>query len=213
MIQWTAVGCGARLSPPRSTQGLTVRQVIAQDAARRISPCGISGLSQDGFFAKLPPVLNPFLHWVAAGGVWAPWLFLALFLAASFLMLWRLEALSVAGFHGTLLGALILPYCSGLGNIIFAVILGQTGGSGSDVMVNSLVNNLTNFTFVLGVPALIWGINLRPPAGPAKPPAAARGLPACLAAAIVGTRTTRPAWPLLAQLGQRPWPPLRRSAG
>ena len=175
MIQWTAVGCGARLSPPRSTQGLTVRQVIAQDAARRISPCGISGLSQDGFFAKLPPVLNPFLHWVAAGGVWAPWLFLALFLAASFLMLWRLEALSVAGFHGTLLGALILPYCSGLGNIIFAVILGQTGGSGSDVMVNSLVNNLTNFTFVLGVPALIWGINLRPPAGPAKPPAAGQG--------------------------------------
>ena len=144
-------------------------------AARRLAPTwaialrtftlGISVLSANPVYAKLPRVLNPFLHWVAAGGVWAPWLFLALFLAASFLMLWRLEALSVAGFHGTLLGALILPYCSGLGNIIFAVILGQTGGSGADVMVNSYVNNLTNFTFVLGVPALVWGINLRKPAG------------------------------------------------
>ena len=120
-------------------------------------------------------MLNPFLHWVEAGGIWAPWLFLALFLAASFLMLWRLEALSVAGFHGTLLGALILPYCSGLGNIIFAFILGQTGGSGADVMVNSYVNNLTNFTFVLGVPALIWGINLHKPAGKVKEPAAGNG--------------------------------------
>jgi len=30
-------------------------------------------------------VLKPFIHWIEAQGVWAPWLFLALFLAASFL--------------------------------------------------------------------------------------------------------------------------------
>ena len=117
-------------------------------------------------------MLNPFLHWVPAGGIWAPWLFLALFLASSFLLLWRLEALGAAGFHGTLLGALVMPYCTGLGNLIFAFILGHDGGSGADVMVNSLVNNLTNFTVVLGLPALIWGINLRAPktmAAPAAP--------------------------------------------
>jgi len=108
--------------------------------------------------------MYPFLHWVDAGGAWGPWLFLALFFAASFLMLWRLEALAAAGFHGTLLGALVLPYCSGMGNLIFAFILGRNHGNGADVMVNSLVNNLTNFTFVLGVPALIWGINLQKPA-------------------------------------------------
>ena len=108
-------------------------------------------------------VLNPFMPWADGGGSWVPWLFLAVFLAASFLLLWRLEALTAAGFHGTLLGALVMPYCTGLGNLIFAFILGRNGGSGGDVMVNSLVNNLTNFTVVLGLPALIWGVNLESP--------------------------------------------------
>jgi len=86
---------------------------------------------------------------------------LAVFLMASFLLLWRLEVLNAAGFQGTVLGALVMPYCTGLGNLIFAGILGYNGGNGGDVMVNSLVNNLTNFTLVLGLPALIWGMNLR----------------------------------------------------
>jgi cation:H+ antiporter len=97
-------------------------------------------------------------------GVWTPWLFLALFLVASFLMIWRLEAMSAGGFEGTVLGTLVMPYCSGMGNLIFAFILGQTGGSGADVMTNSLVNNVTNMTLVLGLPAIIWGINVLPKA-------------------------------------------------
>ena len=39
---------------------------------------------------KIRRVLNPFIHWIEAQGIWAPWLFLALFLVASFLMIWRL---------------------------------------------------------------------------------------------------------------------------
>ena len=107
-------------------------------------------------------LLNPFIHWIEAKGVFAPWLFLALFLVASLLMIWRLEAMSARGFEGTVLGTLVMPYCSGMGNLIFAFVLGQTSGKGSDVMVNSLVNNVTNMTLVLGVPALVWGMNVVP---------------------------------------------------
>ena len=97
-----------------------------------------------------------------SSGRGTPWLFLALFLVASFLMIWRLEAMSAGGFEGTVLGTLVMPYCSGMGNLIFAFILGQTGGSGADVMTNSLVNNVTNMTLVLGLPAIIWGMNVLP---------------------------------------------------
>lgn len=107
-------------------------------------------------------MLNPFIHWIEAKGVFAPWLFVALFLAGSFLMIWRLEAMSAVGFEGTVLGTLVMPYCSGMGNLIFAFILGQTGGKGEDVMINSLVNNVTNMTLVLGLPAIIWGMNVLP---------------------------------------------------
>ena len=94
--------------------------------------------------------------------MWAPWLFLALFLGASFLMIWRLEAMSANGFEGTVLGTLVMPYCSGMGNLIFAFILGRSGGNGSDVMVNSLVNNITNMTLVLGLPAIFWSMHILP---------------------------------------------------
>ncbi|MDR3460294.1 MAG: sodium:calcium symporter [Verrucomicrobiae bacterium] len=107
-------------------------------------------------------MLNPFIHWVEAKGMWAPWLFVALFLVASLLMIWRLEAMSAAGFEGTVLGTLVMPYCSGMGNLIFAFLLGRHGGNGADVMTNSLVNNVTNMTLVLGLPAIIWGINVVP---------------------------------------------------
>ncbi len=99
---------------------------------------------------------NPFIHWIEAKGACAPWLFLAVFLAASFLMLWRLEVLSAKGFEGTVLGTLVMPYCTGMGNLIFAFILGRNGGSGADVMTNSLVNNITNMTLVLGLPGVFW---------------------------------------------------------
>ncbi len=113
-------------------------------------------------FIRLRCVLNPFIHWIEAKGPYAPWLFLALFLVASLLMIWRLEVLSVKGFEGTVLGTLVMPYCTGMGNLIFAFILGRNGGSGADVMVNSLVNNVTNMTLVLGLPAIFWGMKISP---------------------------------------------------
>ncbi len=106
-------------------------------------------------------MLNPFIHWLETAGAWSPWLFLGLFLAASFLMIWRLEAMSARGFEGTVLGTLVMPYCSGMGNLIFACILGRTGGSGAEVMTNSLVNNVTNLTLILGLPAVIWSVKNR----------------------------------------------------
>lgn len=102
------------------------------------------------------------VHAIEAKGDYTPWLFLALFVAASFLMIWRLEALSTNGFEGTVLGTLVMPYCSGLGNLIFAFILGRSGGNGADVMTNSIVNNVTNMTLVLGLPAILWGIRVLP---------------------------------------------------
>jgi cation:H+ antiporter len=107
-------------------------------------------------------VLNPFIHWIEAKGPYAPWLFLALFIAASFLMIWRLEVLSASGFEGTVLGTLVMPYCTGMGNLIFAFIIGRRGGDGGDVLINSLVNNVTNMTIVLGLPAIFWGIRILP---------------------------------------------------
>jgi cation:H+ antiporter len=111
-------------------------------------------------------VLQPFIHWIEAQGVYAPWLFLALFIVASLLMIWRLEAMSAGGFEGTVLGTLVMPYCSGMGNLIFAFILGRNGGSGADVMTNSLVNNVTNLTLVLGLPAIFWSLSVLPPKKP-----------------------------------------------
>jgi cation:H+ antiporter len=106
--------------------------------------------------------LHPLVTRIESTGAWAPWLFLALFVAASFLMIWRLEAMSDSGFEGTVLGTLVMPYCSGMGNLIFAFILGRNGGSGADVITNSLVNNVTNMTLLIGLPALLWGMNVLP---------------------------------------------------
>src|SRR5690242_6321625 len=77
-------------------------------------------------------------------------------------MIWRLEAMSAGGFEGTVLGTLVMPYCSGMGNLIFAFILGRSGGSGAEVMINSLVNNVTNMTLILGLPAIFWSIRVLP---------------------------------------------------
>ncbi|HEX4350147.1 MAG TPA: sodium:calcium symporter [Verrucomicrobiae bacterium] len=111
---------------------------------------------------------NPFIHWIEAKGPWAPWLFVAMFVVASFVMIWRLEALSARGFEGTVLGTLVMPYCSGMGNLIYAFVLGRDGGSGADVMANNLVNNVTDMTLVLGLPTIIWGIRLMPAKSKAK---------------------------------------------
>jgi cation:H+ antiporter len=93
----------------------------------------------------------------------SPWLMVALFLAGSLLLLWRLEALAGGGMEGTVLGTLVMPYCSGIGNLIFAFLLGRQGGNGGEVMTNCLVNNVTNMTLLIGLPAVIWGMNLAAP--------------------------------------------------
>ncbi len=88
----------------------------------------------------------------------------AIFLAASLLMIWRLEHLTQSGMEGTVLGALVMPYCSGLGNIIFVLEVVRHGLPGQEVMTNCLVNNLTNMTLCIGLPALIWGAAVLPAA-------------------------------------------------
>jgi cation:H+ antiporter len=77
-------------------------------------------------------------------------------------MIWRFEALEHSGFQGTVLGTLIMPYCSGLSNLIFAFIMIRTPGNGTLVIENSMVNNVTNLTILLGLPALIWGLDVFP---------------------------------------------------
>ncbi|MCX6895969.1 MAG: sodium:calcium symporter, partial [Verrucomicrobia bacterium] len=104
--------------------------------------------------------VEQFIKAIEGTGVWSPWLFVALFLAASFLMIWRLEAMAGGGLEGTVLGTLVMPYCSGIGNLIFAFVLGRRGGDGSEVMTNCLVNNVTNMTLLIGLPAVIWGMNI-----------------------------------------------------
>src|SRR5204863_6362008 len=75
-------------------------------------------------------------------------------------MVWRLEALLDHGLEGTALGTLVMPYCSGLGNLLFVAIVVGRHGPAQDVLTNCLVNNVTNLTLVLGLPALIWGLSL-----------------------------------------------------
>ena len=101
-------------------------------------------------------------HWIESTGAWSPWLFLVLFIGASFLMIWRLESMSDEGFEGTVLGTLIMPYCSGMGNLIFAFVLGKNAGPGAEVMTNSLVNNITNMTLLIGLPTILWGMAIVP---------------------------------------------------
>ncbi|WP_309398355.1 sodium:calcium symporter [Cerasicoccus maritimus] len=87
---------------------------------------------------------------------------LSLFLVASVLMIWRLEELSNGGMEGTVLGNLVMPYLSGLGNLLFVAVVLRTHQPGDQVMTNCLVNNATNLTLLLGLPAVIWGLSLAP---------------------------------------------------
>ena len=86
--------------------------------------------------------------------------FFLLFVLASIVMIWRLGALEKRGFEGTVIGTLIMPYCSGISNLIFAYIMGRTGESGSIVLENCLVNNVTNLTLLLGAPAIFWSLKV-----------------------------------------------------
>lgn len=77
--------------------------------------------------------------------------------------------MSTKGFEGTVLGTLITPYCSGMGNLVFAFVLGTSGGPGQEVVTNSLVNNVTNLSLLIGLPTVLWGMNvLSSPKSPTK---------------------------------------------
>ncbi len=79
---------------------------------------------------------------------------IALFVAASFMMIWRLHAMESKGFEGTVLGTLIMPYCSGFANLIFAYVMSRSASNGGLVIENALVNNATNLTLILGLSAI-----------------------------------------------------------
>jgi cation:H+ antiporter len=91
-----------------------------------------------------------------------PLVYLVIFLGVSLLMLWRLESMLDSGLEGTALGTLLLPYCSGLGNLIFVALMISRKGDPAEVLVNCLVNNVTNLTLLLGLPALFWGLAVLP---------------------------------------------------
>lgn len=99
---------------------------------------------------------------ISSAGAGAPWLSLLIFLLASLLVVWRLEALSGKGVEGTVLGTLFMPFCSGMGNIVFAVVLALNAGDGDDVLINCLFNNITNLTLLIGTPVLIWSMSSIP---------------------------------------------------
>lgn len=112
-------------------------------------------------------------------GLASPVVYLVVFLAVSLLMMWRLEAMLDHGLEGTALGTLVMPYCSGLGNLIFVAIMISRHGSPREVLTNCLVNNVTNLTLLLGLPALFWGLAVIPaksktPAKGKKPSKAAK---------------------------------------
>jgi len=110
----------------------------------------------------MPEYFDPYIKILLTPG---PWQLIACFLTASFFMITRLNAVEKNGFEGTVVGTLIMPYFSGFPNLCFAYFMAKSGNllsSGHLVLENCLVNNVTNLTLVLAIPAIIWGLNLFP---------------------------------------------------
>lgn len=89
-----------------------------------------------------------------------PWQLLGWFLIFSLLMIWRLKAIEKKGFEGTVIGTVVMPYCSGFPNLAFAYVMATSGGAADMVLENCIVNNVTNLTVLLGIPSLLWGLTL-----------------------------------------------------
>ena len=85
--------------------------------------------------------------------------------------------MSAGGLEGTVIGTLVTPYMTGLGNLVFAFIMGREHRSATDVMTNCLINNVTNMTLVLGLPAVFWSMSILRKE-PAKKSAAGKKSPA-----------------------------------
>lgn len=115
----------------------------------RAAALGRAGLERvDGWYRLVEPM--------------DPWFSLALFLVCSMLMVYRLNVLEGKGLEGTVLGTLVMPYASGFPNLMFAFSLGRQGGSGSVILENCIVNNVTNLTLLIGLPALFWTLTVFP---------------------------------------------------
>ncbi len=127
--------------------------------------------------------MNPLTDAIEQLGLAGAGTYLLLFVAASLLMLWRLEALLTHGLEGTALGTLVMPYCSGLGNLIFVGLMAGQPEGGRHVLTNCLVNNVTNLTLVLALPTLGWGLLLAGGAGKAGTRRKTAARPAAKAAA------------------------------
>src|SRR6266566_6454997 len=95
-------------------------------------------------------------------GPFSPWVLLVLFIGSSVLLIWRLEHMTETGVEGTVLGTLVMPYCSGIGNLIFVFVVYTKGQPAAEVMTNCLVNNVTNMTLLIGLPAVFWGLRVVP---------------------------------------------------
>jgi cation:H+ antiporter len=119
--------------------------------------------------------VNVVTDFVQQLGLDHPITFTALFVAVSLLMIWRLEAMAEHGLEGTALGTLITPYCSGFGNLAFVYLMVRERGNGAEVMTNCLVNNVTNLTLLLGLPALLWSLEVIPAASAASGGARKKG--------------------------------------
>jgi cation:H+ antiporter len=89
-----------------------------------------------------------------------PWQLLALFLISSMVMIWRLNAIESKGFEGTVIGTLVMPYCSGFANISFAYVMATQGGAAELLLENCFVNNFTTHTVWQVIPAIFWGVCL-----------------------------------------------------
>ena len=87
---------------------------------------------------------------------------LAVFALANVVMIWRLHIMESKGFEGTVLGTLIMPYCSGFANLVFAFVMSKSASNGGAVIENALVNNVTNLTLILGLSALFGAAAVLP---------------------------------------------------
>jgi cation:H+ antiporter len=118
--------------------------------------------------------MNPIPGWFSDLGLDDPLTYAVLFLASSLFILWRLESIMDRGFEGTALGTLVMPLCSGLGNLLFVFIVARSDTPAQEVMTNALVNNATNLTLLLGLPAILWGLSVVPSASAATNASAKR---------------------------------------
>ncbi|THB77016.1 MAG: sodium:calcium symporter, partial [Desulfobacteraceae bacterium] len=89
-----------------------------------------------------------------------PFHYLVVFCLVQYLLINRLNSLEKKGFEGTEIGTLVMPYCSGVANIIFVYVVAESNLPGIPVIENCVVNNVTNLTFILGVTTLFYPITI-----------------------------------------------------